>query len=161
MAKFIEKEVLIKKLNTYKDGTFTTIEWESDVSSARAKKKNIKITKRSKALVRLGCDYYNLQSTQNNGVVKGEGKPSWFAHCEDNKYLVKNKNNKNLYLQLFPVPGKKINTKFDSFGVDEINTNKLYEMGLINKSALPQQMEEKEEIPTIILNIEKIINFGV
>lgn len=148
-------EALINKLNNYKAGTFVKVTWERDVSSAKAKKQGISITKECVGLVRVGINYNALKALQ--GVERSEDrKPSWFEHCEESKGLIQSKNDSSKkYLQVFTVPGSKIKSTMITNGQVEA-ANVLYDMGLITKAAL----SNNEELHTFTLNVENIKSFG-
>ena len=57
---------LLKILDVYKAGTIVRLIWERDVSSAKAKKENIVILKRSTGLIRTDVDYNNLAAVREN-----------------------------------------------------------------------------------------------
>ena len=151
-------EALIKKLNSYKAGTFVKITWERDISSAKAKKQGISVTKECEGVVRVGINYNSLKALQ--GVERSEDrKPSWFEHCQDTpKGIIQSKSdNDKKYLQVFTVPGSKIKTSISTNNNETSRTvDQLYEMGLITKAAL----SDKDELNTFTLNVENIKSFG-
>lgn len=151
-------EALIKKLNSYKAGTFVKITWERDISSAKAKKQGISVTKECEGVVRVGINYNSLKALQ--GVERSEDrKPSWFEHCQNTpKGIIQSKSdNDKKYLQVFTVPGSKIKTSISTNNNETSSTaDQLYEMGLITKAAL----SDKDELNTFTLNVENIKSFG-
>lgn len=153
-------EALIKKLNSYKAGTFVKITWERDISSAKAKKQGISVTKECEGVVRVGINYNSLKALQ--GVERSEDrKPSWFEHCQDTpKGIIQSKSdNDKKYLQVFTVPGSKIKSSISMNNeCDETSctVDRLYEMGLITKAAL----SNGDELNTFTLNVENIKSFG-
>lgn len=141
-------------LNNYKPGTFIKVCWEKDISSAKAKKQGITITKRCEGIVRTGINYKNVK----NVVVSESSQDhvSWFEHC-DMKGLIQSKSdNSKKYLQLYPVKGNKIKTVIASTNIYESNLEKLYELGYITKSSLTKT----DELIVMNLGIENIIKFG-
>lgn len=148
----MELKKLLKKLESYKAGTFITLEWERDVSSAKAKKLGVQVVKSSSGVIRTEVNYENLKSIQ--GVERGD-KESWFEHFSQG--IVQNKKDPSKkYLQAFPIPGKKFNVKMFMNGVEE-DAQTLYEKGLITKAALGNTCE----LDTFTINVDNIVEFGV
>lgn len=155
-------EKLLSILDSYKAGTIVRLVWERDVSSAKAKKQNIKIIKKSSGLIRTDINYSALASIQEKKSDKeevAEKKESWFQHYR--KGLLEHKSNpEKKYLQAFPMNGNAIKSTF--IVIDENNSNKestgedLYEAGLITKAALG----DKTGTETFIVSVDNIISFG-
>lgn len=147
---------LLEKLNFYKSGTFVMMEWEKDISSAKAKKQGIKVVKRSSGLIRTEVNYESLKAIQDS--ERGD-KESWFEHYS--KGILQHKKDPNKkYLQAFPIPGKKIKNIMvvsDGKSTYECEAHKLCEQGIINKSAL----SNVENLDTFIIGVENITRFGV
>lgn len=142
---------LLNKLESYRAGTFVTLGWERDVSSAKAKKLGIQVMKSSSGLIRTEVDYNNLKAVQ--GMERGD-KESWFEHF--NKGILQSKKDPSKkYLQAFPVPGKKFNVRMFVNGVEE-DAQSLYEKGLITKAALGNTCE----LDTFTVSVDNIVNFG-
>jgi hypothetical protein len=57
-------ENLLKILDVYKAGTIIRLKWERDVSSAKAKKQNIQVIKKSSGLIRTDIDYNSLAAVR-------------------------------------------------------------------------------------------------
>ena len=155
-------EKLLSILDSYKAGTIVRLVWERDVSSAKAKKQNIRIVKKSSGLIRTDINYSALASIQEKKSDKEEvveKKESWFQHYR--KGLLEHKSNpEKKYLQAFPMNGNAIKSTF--IVIDENNSNKesigedLYEAGLITKAALG----DKTGTETFIVSVDNIISFG-
>ena len=76
-------ENLLKILDVYKAGTIVRLIWERDVSSAKAKKQNIQILKKSSGLIRTDVDYNSLAAVKEKAADGSENpvkKESWFEH---------------------------------------------------------------------------------
>ena len=150
---------LVEKLNTYKPGTFISVSWEKDISSAKAKKQGTEVRKKCKGVVRLGINYNNIKSIIDSLPTfddKEFKKESWFTHCEDNRCLVKSKKDEEKkYLQIFTVPGCKIKSSIEVNG-EKQSADNLYEQGLITKSSLPNS----EQLVTMTLSIDNIVKIG-
>ena len=144
-------EDLMESLKAYKAGTFIALEWEKDISSAKSKKMGIQVIKRSSGVIRTKINYRNLKATQNQ--EKGE-KKSWFEHLSECILQSKNDNSKK-YFQAFPVPSKKFKVKMLVDG-KEASPQHLYDMGLINKSAL----ENIYELNSFVVDVNNIVKFG-
>ena len=161
----MELQALKNKLSTYKKGSFVKVVWEKEISSAKAKKSNIKIMKRCEGVVRAGISYANIELVKNilcnnnTNINDVENKrPSWFEHIGDG--IVQHKTNKDKkYLQLFFVNGSKIKSKISvsDSNIDN-DVNKLYELGLITKADLPKQNDEP--LITMTIGLENILSFG-
>ena len=149
-------EAMKRALESYKAGTFVNLEWEREVTSAKAKKQGVVVYKHSKGLVRTDVNYRNLASVKDRPVV--EGKESWFEHI-GNGLLQSKKDDSKKYLQAFPVRGKKIKstlTVVDETGVYQATAEELYEKGYVNKDVLPVS----QQLDTFIVSVENIIAFG-
>ena len=144
-------EEILKKLENYKSGTFAHIEWEKDISSAKAKKQGIKILKKSSGIIRTEINYENLKSVQN---IEMGNKESWFEHYTKG-ILQSKKDSSKKYLQAFPIPNKNISVNIFVNGMEEENIQSLYEKGLINKDALTNV----SVLNTIIVGVKNIKNF--
>lgn len=151
-------EALINKLNNYKAGTFVKVTWERDISSAKARKQGISVTKECEGVVRVGINYNSLKALQ--GVERSEDrKPSWFEHCQNApKGIIQSKSDTDKkYLQVFTVPGSKIKTSISTNNNEtSCSADQLYKLGLITKAAL----NNKDELNTFTLNVENIKSFG-
>lgn len=148
-------ETLLEKLDSYKAGSFVNLAWEREVSSAKAKKAGIKISKKSAGLIRTDVNYSALAAVQ--GIERGE-KESWFEHYRKG-LLQSKKDSSKKYLQAFPVPGKKISSVMvvdTGSEVYECDAEKLYADGLITKAALGS----KTGTDTFIVSVENITSFG-
>lgn len=149
-------EKLVEKMNGYKKGTFVTLEWESDISSAKAKKQGISVTKRCKGLVRLGINYSNIKEVQQ--MIKdneADSKPVWFEHTEHTGIIQNKKDSNKKYLQVFTVNGNSINTVLNSTN-NITDKETLLETGLVNKSSF----SNGATIRTFTLNVDNILQFG-
>ena len=147
-------ETLLEKLESYKAGSFVNLSWEREVSSAKAKKAGIRISKKSAGLIRTDINYDALAAVQ--GLDRGD-KESWFEHYRKG-ILQSKKDPSKKYLQAFPVPGKKIASKMvvqTESDVYECPAEELYEKGLITKAAL----SDKSGLDTFIIGVENITAF--
>lgn len=154
-------ENLLNRLDSYKAGTFVKVIWSSDVSSAKAKKSGVEVTKNCEGLVRVGINYSNLKAVQEQLALRDENEPkkeSWYTHSEVNRCLVESKKDtEKKYLQVFTIPGKKIKSYMTvGHSKFKVSADKLYELGLITKSALPNN----DEMHVFTLAIDKIKSFG-
>lgn len=158
----MELSLLQNKLNGYKKGTFVKVVWEKEISSAKAKKSNVKVMKRCEGIVRAGVTYANIGLVKEILANKAQNeitdsRPSWFEHIGNG--IVQHKTNtEKKYLQLFFVNNKKIKSKISVEGVDTTNANELYELGLITKADLPKQNDEP--LVTMTISVENIVSFG-
>lgn len=142
-------EHVVEKLESYRPGTFINVAWEKDISSAKARKAGIKVTKSSHGILRTGISYRNLP-----GVEIVSDKPSWFEHC--GKGLIQHKNdNSKKYLQLFTVKGNKVRSKITVNG-EVMDPEVAYELGYITKADLPKT----EELKVMSVSVENITKFG-
>ena len=155
-------ENLLKILDVYKAGTIVRLIWERDVSSAKAKKQNIQILKRSSGLIRTDVDYNSLAAVKEKAVDGSDNsvkKESWFDHYRKG-LLQSKKDPERKYLQAFPMNGNAIKTVFtvtyDDGKVEEKSGDDLYEAGLITKAALG----DKTGTETFIVSVDNIISFG-
>ena len=93
------KEQILKALKSYHKGSFIKIQWETDITSASAKKQGYSAIKACESVVRLGVDYQHTRpAMQKQNTVHQE---SWFKHCEDSILMVNKKDCEKLYLQCF------------------------------------------------------------
>lgn len=146
---------LLEKLKGYKPGTFVSIEWEREISSAKAKKEGVRVFKHSNGVFRLDVDYNNLSKVQNASDTEPT-KEAWFTHSDLHDAIVENKRDpEKKYLQVFLGANNKVNSEM-KIGDKIENPDELYSKGYINKSSLPS----KEEILTFTLSIENILRFG-
>lgn len=158
----MELSLLQSKLNNYKKGTFVKVVWEKEISSAKAKKSNIKVMKKCEGIVRAGVTYANIGLVKEILANKSQNeetnnKPSWFEHIGNG--IVQHKtNNEKKYLQLFFVNNNKIKSNISVEGVNTTNANELYELGLITKADLPKQSDEP--LVTMTIGVENIVSFG-
>ena len=157
-------EAILNRLNSYKPGTFIKVSWTSDVSSAKAKKSGITVTKTCEGLVRVGINYNNLKAVQAQLAERDENQPkkeSWYTHSQLNSCLVESKNDsEKKYLQVFTVPGKKIKSLMtingDCASNVSVSPDDMYAMGYITKSAMPNG----QEVNVFTLALDKITSFG-
>lgn len=145
---------MIKKLNTYKSGSFVKAGWRRDVASAKARKQNITVEKVSSGLIRTEINYENLEKVLNSIDRSEEKKESWFEHYSKG-LLQSKKNPEKKYLQAFPVPGKKIKSEILVNGI-AMDPNKAYEQGYITKAALPTA----NELLTFTISLDNLEYFG-
>lgn len=148
-------ESIEKALETYKPGTFVSLEWERDVTSARARKQGVLVYKHSKGVIRTDVNYRALQSVQSKEPSQRE---SWFEHYRRG-VLQSKKDPSKKYLQAFPVPGKKIKTVLtvvDESGVYTATAEELYEKGYVNKDVV----STAEQLDTFIVGLDNILAFG-
>ena len=158
----MEISKLLQKLQNYKAGTFIKIEWEKEVSSAKAKKSNIQVLKHSEGIFRVDVDYKNLSVVQDKAKTtdndNSSSKESWFIHSALHDAIVENKKDSTKkYLQVFLGANNKVKTSFKISG-EEQQPQKLYEDGLITKAALPNN--DNNDMITFVLGIENILAFG-
>ena len=149
-------EAMKRALASYKPGTFVSLEWERDVTSARARKQGVVVYKHSEGIVRTNVNYRNLAAVKARELV--EGRESWFEHVE--KGIVQSKkDNSKKYLQAFPVPGKRIKstlTVVDENGVYQATAQELYDKGYVNKDVVTAS----EQLDTFIIGLDNILAFG-
>ena len=158
-------ENLLKILDVYKAGTIIRLKWERDVSSAKAKKQNIQVIKKSSGLIRTDVDYNSLaaikeKSQENSSTDVDVKRESWFEHYRKG-LLQSKKDPEKKYLQAFPINGNAIKATFLVINMEdgskvEISGEQLYEDGLITKAAL----SDKTGTETFIVSVDNIISFG-
>lgn len=158
-------ENLLKILDVYKAGTIIRLKWERDVSSAKAKKQNIQVIKKSSGLIRTDINYNSLaavreKSQENSSIEVDVKKESWFEHYKKG-LLQSKKDAEKKYLQAFPVNGNAIKATFTVINLNDRSTvevcgEQLYEDGLITKAALG----DKTGTETFIVSVDNIISFG-
>lgn len=146
---------LLEKLRDYKPGTFVSIEWERDISSAKAKKEGVRVFKHSSGVFRVDVDYKNLSKVQTSSNTEST-KEAWFTHSNLHDAIVESKRDpEKKYLQVFLGANNRVKSEM-KLG-DKIETpDELYSKGYINKSSIPS----KDEILTFTLGIENIVRFG-
>ena len=151
----MELNVMLKKLESYKPGTFVKIGWEREISSAKAKKLGLNIMKKSEGIFRVDIAYDNLKAMQ--GVERNAGYESWFKHSSLHNAILENKKDESKkYLQVFTGANTKVKTQTLIAGEQKDIFN-LYEEGLVTKSALPNS----NEVPlTFTLSLDNIVTFG-
>lgn len=128
-------------------GTFVSVGWQSDITSARAKKNGVTVIKQTDTLVRWGVQYDHLAS-----VVKAKeeressGEPvrqitPWYKHMEGATYLLQKLSDESkTYLQLFPVRRQRAKTKYFINGA-EATKQQVIESGYVNASEFNKQTE--------------------
>lgn len=147
-------EMMLKKLESYKPGTFVKIAWEREVSSAKAKKAGIKVIKKSEGIFRVDIAYDNLQAVK--GMERNTEYESWFKHSEIHKAILESKKDESKkYLQVFTGANQKVKTEM-VVGEEVRKPEDLYEEGLITKAALPSG----EPTLTFTLGLDNITVFG-
>jgi len=146
---------LLEKLKYYKPGTFVSIEWERDISSAKAKKEGVRVFKYSSGVFRVDVDYKNLSKVQAASNTEPT-KETWFTHSDLHDAIVESKKDpEKKYLQVFLGANNKIKSEM-KLGDRIENPDELYSKRYINKSSMPS----KDEILTFTLGIENIVRFG-
>ena len=151
----MELNVILKKLESYKPGTFVKIGWEREISSAKAKKQGLNIVKKSEGIFRVDIAYDNLKAMQ--GVERNTEYESWFKHSRiHNAILESKKDESKKYLQVFTGANTKVKTQTLVAG-EQKDIFSLYEDGLVTKAALPNNNEAPL---TFTLSLDNIVTFG-
>ena len=148
-------DAVLKKLESYKAGTFIKIGWEREIGSAKAKKLGLSVVKRSEGVFRIDIAYDNLKAMQ--GVERNTEYESWFKHSSlHNAILESKKDESKKYLQVFTGANTKVKTQTIIAG-EQKDIFSLYEDGLVTKAALPNNNEAPL---TFTLSLDNIITFG-
>ena len=146
------KEQILKALKTYHKGSFIKIQWETDITSASAKKQGYSVIKACESIVRLGVDYRHTRpAMQKQNTTHQE---SWFKHCEDSILMVNKKDCEKLYLQCFSLKQGLTKIKYKVNG-KEVSKEQVLEF------AIPSKMQPtNQDNKTFILSISNIKSLG-
>ena len=147
-------DAVLKKLESYKAGTFVKIGWEREIGSAKAKKLGLSVVKKSEGVFRVDIAYDNLKAVQ--GVERNADYESWFKHSSLHSAILESKKDESKkYLQVFTGANTKVKTQ-TFIGEEQKDIYNLYEEGLVTKAALPN----KDVSLTFTLNLDNIVTFG-
>ena len=140
------KEELFEILKSIKPGTYHSITWVQDVSSSKAKRDNIRVTKISTAVVRLLITY-------NNG--KEENGHTWYTHSAVRGVVQHKQDANKLYVQVFS-PKNSTQRKSVKYLID--NSTVSTEKELLDKALISFSNTNKHISDIFVIPVENIIS---